>query len=216
MNPLTIGLGLGIVNGGVNYLADNMWDKQMKPLVRDQQEISRFSGDLNAAKIGALNTALSLGDNSTVSLLLSSIGNKAGPTKYKSDFASSLISGISDSLNQANHYGLFKLKKKDQSPTTVEITPPKANTSLTTPELNIWTNVKSPFKNPFDDDFLNAIESIKNKVYSGKQPSIGVSADSSYNKKNYSFTQTEQKLNNQYPAFSTRDYILDSHQNKFV
>ena len=170
MNPLAIGLGLGIANGGVNYLADNMWDKQIKSLTKDQQEISRFSGDLNAAKIGALNTALSLGDNSTIPLLLSSIGNKAGPTKYKSDFASSLISGISDSLKQANHYGLFKLKKKDQ-PTTVEITP-----EVTKPK-------------PVSHDYSNW---------------------------NSLFTQTEQKLNNQYPTFSERDYILDSHQNKFV
>jgi hypothetical protein len=35
MNPLAIGLGLGIVNGGVNYLADNMWDKQIKSLTKD-------------------------------------------------------------------------------------------------------------------------------------------------------------------------------------
>jgi len=27
MNPLAIGLGLGALNGGVNYFADNMWDE---------------------------------------------------------------------------------------------------------------------------------------------------------------------------------------------
>lgn len=170
MNPLAIGLGLGIVNGGVNYLADNMWDKQIKSLTKDQQEISRFSSDLNAAKRSALNTALLLGDNSTVPLLLSSIGNKAGPTKYKSDFTSSLISGISDSLKQANHYGLFKLKKKDQ-PTTVEITPEITKPKPVSHDYSNWNNL---------------------------------------------FTQTEQKLNNQYPTFSARDYILDSHQNKII
>ena len=153
MNPLAIGLGLGIVNGGVNYLADNMWNKQIKSLTKDQQETSRFSSDLNAAKIGALNTALSLGDNSTVSLLLSSIGNKAGPTKYKSDFVSSLISGISDSLKQANHYGLFKLKKKDQ-PTTVKITPEV--TKSTPPQPNLLEEARS---------LLKQTESIINKTY---------------------------------------------------
>ena len=170
MNPLAIGLGLGIVNGGVNYLADNMWDKQIKSLTKDQQEISRFSSDLNAAKQSALNTALSLGDNSTLPLLLSSIGNKAGPTKYKSDFASSLISGISDSLKQANHYGLFKLKKKDQ-PTTVEITPEVTKSKPISHDYSNWNSL---------------------------------------------LTQTEQKLNNQYPTFSARDYILDLHQNKII
>ena len=170
MNPLAIGLGLGIVNGVVNYLADNMWDKQIKSLTKDQQEISRFSSDLNAAKQSALNTALSLGDNSTLPLLLSSIGNKAGPTKYKSDFASSLISGISDSLKQANHYGLFKLKKKDQ-PTTVEITPEVTKSKPISHDYSNWNSL---------------------------------------------LTQTEQKLNNQYPTFSARDYILDLHQNKII
>ena len=161
MNPLAIGLGLGIVNGGVNYLADNMWDKQIKSLTKDQQEISRFSSDLNAAKQSALNTALSLGDNSTVPLLLSSIGNKAGPTKYKSDFASSLISGISDSLKQANHYGLFKLKKKDQ-PTTVEInevtksTPPQSNLI----EMNYWSQSNTPY-----GEFLRNNKDFINKAY---------------------------------------------------
>lgn len=121
MNTLLNLLGLGVLNGGTNYLAENMWDKQINSLVRDQQEIGRFSSDLNAAKKSALNTALALGDNSTIPLFLSSIGNKAGPTKYKSDFASNLISGISDSLSQANHYGLFKLKKKPTA--TAEITP---------------------------------------------------------------------------------------------
>ena len=170
MNPLAIGLGLGIANGGVNYLADNMWDKQIKSLTKDQQEIARFSSDLNAAKRSALNAALLLGDNSTVPLLLSSIGNKAGPTKYKSDFASSLINGISDSLKQANHYGLFKLKKKDQ-PTTVEITPEVTKSKPISHDYSNWNSL---------------------------------------------LTQTEQKLNNQYPTFSARDYILDSHQNKII
>lgn len=155
MNPLAIGLGLGIVNGGVNYLADNMWDKQIKSLTKDQQEISRFSSDLNAAKQSALNTALSLGDNSTVPLLLSSIGNKAGPTKYKSDFASSLISGISDSLKQANHYGLFKLKKKDQ-PTTVEIHPEVTKHTPEVTKPNLLEEARS---------FLKQYESIINKTY---------------------------------------------------
>ena len=169
MNPLAIGLGLGIANGGVNYLADNMWDKQIKSLTKDQQEISRFSSDLNAAKRSALNTALSLGDNSTVPLLLSSIGNKAGPTKYKSDFASSLISGISDSLNSIDYSTLFK--KPKQKSITVEITP-----EVTKPK-------------PVSHDYSNW---------------------------NSLLTQTEQKLNNQYPTFSARDYILDSHQNKII
>ena len=119
MNTLGL-LGIGVLNGGVNYLAENMWNKQIRPIVKDQQEVSRFSSDLNAAKIGALNTALSLGDNSTISLLLSSIGNKAGPTKYKSDFANSLISGISDSLDS---FLLFGDKPKKNNNTTVEITP---------------------------------------------------------------------------------------------
>ena len=177
MNPLAIGLGLGIVNGGVNYLADNMWDKQIKSLTKDQQEISRFSSDLNAAKQSALNTILGLypdlesaKKDPTVPLLLSSIGNKAGPTKYKSDFASSLISGISDSLKQANHYGLFKLKKKDQ-PATVEITPEVTKPKPVSHDISNWNSL---------------------------------------------FSYTEQKLNNQYPTFSARDYILDSHQNKII
>lgn len=155
MNPLAIGLGLGIVNGGVNYLADNMWDKQIKSLTKDQQEISRFSSDLNAAKQSALNTALSLGDNSTLPLLLYSIGNKAGPTKYKSDFASSLISGISDSLKQANHYGLFKLKRKDQ-PTTVEITPEVTKPTPEVTKPNLLEEARS---------LLKQTESIINKTY---------------------------------------------------
>lgn len=170
MNTLFNLLGLGVLNGGTNYLAENMWDKQIKSLTKDQQEISRFSSDLNAAKRSALNTALLLGDNSTVPLLLSSIGNKAGPTKYKSDFTSSLISGISDSLKQANHYGLFKLKKKDQ-PTTVEIIPEITKPKSVSHDYSNWNNL---------------------------------------------FTQTEQKLNNQYPTFSARDYILNSHQNKIT
>lgn len=170
MNPLALDLGLGALNGGVNYFADNMWDKQIKSLTKDQQEIARFSSDLNAAKRSALKTALLLGDNSTVPLLLSSIGNKAGPTKYKSDFASSLISGISDSLKQANHYGLFKLKKKDQ-PATVEITSEVTKPKLASHDISNWNSL---------------------------------------------LAQTEQKLNNQYPTFSARDYILDSHQNKII
>lgn len=160
MNPLAIGLGLGALNGGVNYLADNMWDKQIKSLTRDQQEIARFSSDLDSARKSALKTALLLGDNSTVPLLLSSIGNKAGPTKYKSDFASSLIGGISDGLKQANHYGLFKLKKKDQ-PATVEITPPSTTKSTPTQptliEKNYWN--QTPYSN-----FFNSIEDIRNKI----------------------------------------------------
>ena len=169
MNPLAIGLGLAIANGGVNYLADNMWDKQIKSLTKDQQEIARFSSDLNAAKRSALNTALLLGDNSTVPLFLSSIGNKAGPTKYKSDFASSLISGISGSLNSIDYSTLFK--KPKQKSITVEITP-----EVTKPK-------------PVSHDYSNW---------------------------NSLLTQTEQKLNNQYPTFSARDYILDSHQNKII
>ena len=58
MNPLAIGLGLGALNGGVNYFADNMWDKQIKSLTRDQQEIARFSSDLDSARKSALNTSL--------------------------------------------------------------------------------------------------------------------------------------------------------------
>ena len=176
MNPLAIGLGLGIANGGVNYLADNMWDKQIKSLTKDQQEISRFSSDLNAAKRSALNTVLGLypdlesaKKDPTVPLLLSSIGNKAGPTKYKSDFASSLISGISDSLNSIDYSTLFK--KPKQKSITVEITP-----EVTKPK-------------PVSHDYSNW---------------------------NSLLTQTEQKLNNQYPTFSARDYILDSHQNKII
>lgn len=169
MNPLAIGLGLGALNGGVNYLADNMWDKQIKSLTKDQQEIARFSSDLNAAKRSALNTALLLGDNSTVPLFLSSIGNKAGPTKYKSDFASSLISGISDSLKSIDYSDLFR--KPKQKSTTVEITQ------------------KTPKPKPASHDISNW---------------------------NSLLTLTEQKLNNQYPTFSARDYILDSHQNKII
>ena len=176
MNPLAIGLGLGIANGGVNYLADNMWDKQIKSLTKDQQEISRFSSDLNTAKQSALNTVLGLypdlesaKKDPTVPLLLSSIGNKAGPTKYKSDFASSLISGISDSLNSIDYSTLFK--KPKQKSITVEITP-----EVTKPK-------------PVSHDYSNW---------------------------NSLLTQTEQKLNNQYPTFSARDYILDSHQNKII
>ena len=176
MNPLAIGLGLGIANGGVNYLADNMWDKQIKSLTKDQQEISRFSSDLNTAKQSALNTVLGLypdlesaKKDPTVPLLLSSIGNKAGPTKYKSDFASSLISGISDSLNSIDYSTLFK--KPKQKSITVEITP-----EVTKPK-------------PVSHDYSNW---------------------------NSLLTQTEQKLNNQYPTFSARDYILDSHQNKIT
>ncbi len=176
MNPLAIGLGLGIANGGVNYLADNMWDKQIKSLTKDQQEISRFSSDLNAAKQSALNTVLGLypdlesaKKDPTVPLLLSSIGNKAGPTKYKSDFASSLISGISGSLNSIDYSTLFK--KPKQKSITVEITP-----EVTKPK-------------PVSHDYSNW---------------------------NSLLTQTEQKLNNQYPTFSARDYILDSHQNKII
>lgn len=159
MNPLAIGLGLGALNGGVNYLADNMWDKQIKSLTKDQQEIARFSSDLNAAKKSALNTALLLGDNSTVPLLLSSIGNKAGPTKYKSDFASNLISGISDSLNSIDYSTLFR--KPKQKSTTVEITPPSTTKSTPTQptliEKNYWN--QTPYSN-----FFNSIEDIRNKI----------------------------------------------------
>lgn len=186
MNPLAIGLGLGIANGGVNYLADNMWDKQIKSLTKDQQEISRFSSDLNTAKQSALNTVLGLypdlesARKDPTIPILSSIGNKAGPTKYKSDFASSLISGISDSLKQANHYGLFKLKKKDQ-PTTVKITPEV--TKSTPPqsnliEMNYWSQSNTPY-----GEFLR-----NNKDFTSKA----------------------------FPTFSARDYILDSHQNKIT
>ena len=175
MNTLGL-LGIGVLNGGVNYLADNMWDKQIKSLTKDQQEISRFSSDLNAAKRSALNTVLGLypdlesaKKDPTVPLLLSSIGNKAGPTKYKSDFASSLISGISDSLNSIDYSTLFK--KPKQKSITVEITP-----EVTKPK-------------PVSHDYSNW---------------------------NSLLTQTEQKLNNQYPTFSARDYILDSHQNKII
>lgn len=160
MNPLAIGLGLGIVNGGVNYLADNMWNKQIKSLTKDQQETSRFSSDLNAAKIGALNTALSLGDNSTVSLLLSSIGNKAGPTKYKSDFANSLISGISDSLDS---FLLFGDKPKKNNSTTLKITPEV--TKSTPPqsnliEMNYWSQSNTPY-----GEFLRNNKDFISKVY---------------------------------------------------
>lgn len=176
MNPLAIGLGLGIANGGVNYLADNMWDKQIKSLTKDQQEIARFSSDLNAAKQSALNTVLGLypdlesaKKDPTVPLLLSSIGNKAGPTKYKSDFASSLISGISDSLNSIDYSTLFK--KPKQKSITVEITPEVTKSKPISHDYSNWNSL---------------------------------------------LTQTEQKLNNQYPTFSARDYILDSHQNKII
>ena len=165
MNTLGL-LGIGVLNGGVNYLADNMWDKQIKSLTKDQQEISRFSSDLNTAKQSALNTVLGLypdlesaKKDPTVPLLLSSIGNKAGPTKYKSDFASSLISGISDSLKQAS---LFKLKKKDQ-PTTVEITPEV--TKSTSPqsnliEMNYWSQSNTPY-----GKFLRNNKDFISKVY---------------------------------------------------
>jgi hypothetical protein len=35
MNSLVLGLGLGALNGGINYLADNMYDKQIKSLTKD-------------------------------------------------------------------------------------------------------------------------------------------------------------------------------------
>lgn len=156
MNTLLNLLGLGVLNGGTNYLAENMWDKQMNSLVKDRQEIGRFSSDLNAAKKSALNTALALGDNSTIPLFLSSIGNKAGPTKYKSDFASSLISGISDSLRQAN-YGLFKLKKK---PTTAEITP--AETVAVKQKTTMGPSLPTPF---LTSEQQQLIDKYSNKDY---------------------------------------------------
>lgn len=198
MNTLLNLLGLGVLNGGTNYLAENMWDKQINSLVRDQQEIGRFSSDLNAAKKSALNTALSLGDNSTIPLFLSSIGNKAGPTKYKSDFASSLISGISDSLRQANHYGLFNRRK---SPTTAEITPE----TTTNPFLpNRWLTTEQR-------QLINKYSTKKNNTVE----------DNNY-MPNYtsSFLGTEQKLNdynNDYyhPTFNALNYMLNSHNSLY-
>lgn len=202
MNTLLNLLGLGVLNGGTNYLAENMWDKQINSLVRDQQEIGRFSSDLNAAKKSALNTALALGDNSTIPLFLSSIGNKAGPTKYKSDFASGLISGISDSLRQANHYGLFKLKKK---PTTVEITPETTTNTTINPFLpNRWLTTEQR-------QLINKYSTKKNNTIE----------DNNYTP-NYtsSFLGTQQKLNdynNNYyhPTFNALNYMLNSHNSLY-
>lgn len=166
MNSLVLGLGLGALNGGVNYLADNMWDKQIKSLTKDQQEIARFSSDLDSTKRSALNTILGLypdlksaRKDPTLPLFLSSIGNKAGPTKYKSDFVSSLISGISDSLKSIDYSVLFR--KPKQKSTTVEITQPSTTKSTPTQptliEKNYWN--QTPHSN-----FFNNIEDIRNKI----------------------------------------------------
>lgn len=208
MNTLLNLLGLGVLNGGTNYLAENMWDKQINSLVRDQQEIGRFSSDLNAAKKSALNTALGLypdlesaKKDPTIQLFLSSIGNKAGPTKYKSDFASSAISGASNGLRQANHYGLFKLKKKPTA--TAEITPETTTATI----------------NPFlPDRWLTTEQRQLINKYSTKK---NIVEDNNYTP-NYtsSFLGTEQKLNdynNNYyhPTFNALNYMLNSHNSLY-
>lgn len=208
MNTLLNLLGLEVLNGGTNYLAENMWDKQINSLVRDQQEIGRFSSDLNAAKKSALNTVLGLypdlksAEKDPTIPFLSSIGNKAGPTKYKSDFASSAISGASNSLRQANHYGLFKLKKKPTA--TAEITP-ETTTATINPFLpNRWlTTEQRQLFNKYSTKKNNTVE------------------DNNY-MPNYtsSFLGTEQKLNdynNNYyhPTFNALNYMLNSHNSLY-